>query len=168
VPHVNVRAQHRATHPPRIGKQVQIGSAQSKSFPDPQAPIPQQRHHESFPRPATTRRDPFDLLGSERLGKRRLRPRLECAGPHHPELAGFPHIKTRRDKPQPAGFRQPVGDGCSITPVLAQNRKNSHTAVRIAFTVAPERNRPSRRGVASTKCLKRANLGRSMDDHSTP
>ena len=57
---------------------------------------------------------------------------------------------------------------CSITPVLAQNRKNSHTAVRIAFTVVPERNRPSRRGVASMKCLKRANPGRLMDDHSTP
>ena len=111
VPHVNVSAQHRATHTPRIGKQVQIGSAQSESFPDPQPPIPQQSHHESFPRPATARRDPFGLLGSERLGKRRLRPRLERPGPDHPELAGLSSIETRRGETQPAGFGQPVGDG---------------------------------------------------------
>ena len=57
---------------------------------------------------------------------------------------------------------------CSITPVLAQNRRNSHTAVSMALTVAPERSRPPRPGVASTKCLKRARLARLIEDHSTP
>jgi hypothetical protein len=31
-----------------------------------------------------------------------------------------------------------------ITPVLAQNRRNSHTAVSVALTVVPERIRPPR------------------------
>lgn len=56
----------------------------------------------------------------------------------------------------------------SINPVRAQNRKNSHTAVSVALTVAPERSRPSRYGVASTKCLNRAKTGRLIEDHSTP
>jgi len=35
-------------------------------------------------------------------------------------------------------------------------------------TVAPERSRPSRPGVASVKCLNRARLARLIEDHSTP
>jgi hypothetical protein len=109
VPHVNVSTQHRATHTSRIGKQVQIRSAQSQSFPNPQAPVTKKSHHESFPRPPATRHDPLGLLDSERLRERRFRPRLESAGPHGPELAGFSSIKTRRGEPQPARFGQPVG-----------------------------------------------------------
>jgi hypothetical protein len=56
----------------------------------------------------------------------------------------------------------------SITPVLAQNRRNSHTAVSVALTVAPERSRPPLPGVASTKCLNRARATRLIEDHSTP
>ena len=37
----------------------------------------------------------------------------------------------------------------SISPVRAQNRRNSHTAVSMALTVEPERTRPPRPGVAS-------------------
>ena len=40
--------------------------------------------------------------------------------------------------------------------------------MRIAFTVVPERNRLSRCGVASTKCLNRAKPVRLIEDQSTP
>jgi hypothetical protein len=56
----------------------------------------------------------------------------------------------------------------SITPVLAQNRKNSHTAVSVALTVEPARRCPRRCGVASTKCVKRARVGTLIEDQSTP
>ena len=42
---------------------------------------------------------------------------------------------------------------CSTTLFLAQTRRNSHTAVSVALTVAPERSRPPRPGVTSMQVL---------------
>jgi hypothetical protein len=56
----------------------------------------------------------------------------------------------------------------SINPLRAQNRSSSHTAVKIAFTVVPERARPARVGVTSTQCLNRASSASSMRRQSTP
>ena len=145
-PHVNLSTQNRATHTPRIGKQVQIGSAQSQSFPNPQAPVTKKSHHKSFPRPPTTRHDPLGLLDSERLRERRLRPRLERAGTHRPELAGLASIKTRRGEPQPARFRQPIGHSLlDHTGPGAKPQELAHRGEDRVYRCA-ERNRPSRRG----------------------
>jgi hypothetical protein len=56
----------------------------------------------------------------------------------------------------------------SISPLRAQNRSNSHTAVKIALTVAPDRVRPARVEVTSTQCLNRPNSANSMRRQSTP
>jgi hypothetical protein len=56
----------------------------------------------------------------------------------------------------------------SINPLRAQKRSSSHTAVRIALTVVPDRGAPFRVGVTSTQCLNRANSASSTRRQSTP
>ena len=56
----------------------------------------------------------------------------------------------------------------SISPLRAQKRSSSHTAVRIALTVDPDRIRPVRVGVTSTQCLNRASCANSTRRQSTP
>jgi hypothetical protein len=56
----------------------------------------------------------------------------------------------------------------SINPVRAQNRSSSHTAVRTALTVDPDRVRPVRAGVTSSQCLNRASSASSTCRQSTP
>jgi hypothetical protein len=57
---------------------------------------------------------------------------------------------------------------CSIAPVLAAKRRNSHTAVKIALTVAPDRACPSRYGVTSSQCLNRARSAKPIVAQSIP
>ena len=64
-------------------------------------------------------------------------------------------------KPGGMNLSQRGSESCSATavsirPVLAQNLRSSHTAVRMAFTVEPDRYRSWRIWVISKKCLKRA------------
>ena len=56
----------------------------------------------------------------------------------------------------------------STSPVRAQNRRNSHTAVNIALTVEPDRIRPPRPGQISSHRLNRARSGRPIRRQSTP
>jgi hypothetical protein len=56
----------------------------------------------------------------------------------------------------------------SMNPARAQNRSSSHTPVKIAFTVDPDRLRPVRDGVTSTQCLNRASSASWTRRQSTP
>ena len=70
--------------------------------------------------------DPLGLLGSECLGERRRRSRLQHPGPHDAELTELAGVKARWRETEEAGLRQLVGDAlsdgacsCAETQVLA-------------------------------------------------
>ena len=56
----------------------------------------------------------------------------------------------------------------SITPVLAQNRRNSHIVIKMASTVPSRRILPLPIGDTSSQCLKEARPGKSIVFQSTP
>ena len=66
------------------------------------------------------------------------------------------------------GWDNRSATAASINPVRAQNRSSSHTAVRIALTVDPDRVRPVRAGATSSQCLNRASCASSTPRQSTP
>ena len=127
-----------------------------------------QTDHEHLPgTPATTQyRRP--LLAAKCFRERCLRP-----GPDLPRLAPAERPRSPASNPGGKNRNQRGSDNrsataWSISPVRAQNRRNSHVAVNTALTVAPLRSRPGRYGVASNQCLNRARSGKLIVVQSNP
>ncbi len=142
--------------------------AQTQRLAYTQPRVMHQTDHEHLPgTPATTQyRRP--LLAAKCFRERCLRPGPDLRArtvrnwPRSP--ASNPGGKNRNQR----GSDNRSATAWSISPVRAQNRRNSHVAVNTALTVAPLRSRPGRYGVASNQCLNRARSGKLIVVQSNP
>ena len=170
VPHVHMSPHHRAAQRACVRQQVHVRPAQPQRLTDPQA--------FSRSRRRTTRN--WSRGRRQHASTASACSSVSASGNGVCTRALSARERTVRNWPDspasnPGGVNRSHrgSDSCSatamsISPVRAQNRRNSHTAVSVALTVAPERSRPPRPGVTSMKCLKRASDARLTEDQSTP
>ena len=139
---MHVRSHRRAAKGPGVGQQVHVRAAQPQCLPDPQpgvsSKITKKRSRGRRQQPSTAATCSAVSASGNGVCARAFSARARTVRNWPDSPASKPGGVNRSHRGSDSRSATPA----SITPVRAQNRSSSHTAVMTALTVDPDRSRP--------------------------